>query len=142
MVTETSSEMQNHSCTECSKTTKISRRLKLHVSSNHNKKDLHAFDYEVILLKSKLRELKHLRKKNQTTKLPRDLSSSTLKTTHTQLTEQEILLSEANLQHTYHVNMAGDYFRIILPYTTNTIKNFTTYSSVLFFTTHTPFSIV
>ena len=63
LVTETSSEMQNHSCTECSKTTKISRRLKLHVSSNHNKKDLHAFDYEVILLKSKLRELKHLRKK-------------------------------------------------------------------------------
>ena len=135
--------MQNHSCRECSKTTKISRRLKLHVSSNHNKKDLHAFDYEVILLKSKLRDLKHLsKKKNQTTKLPRDFSSSTLKTTHTQLTEQEITLSVANLQHTYHVNIAGDYFRIILPYTTNTIKNFTTYSSVLFFTTHTPFSIL
>ena len=76
-------EFDTHLCTECSKLFKTSRGLQCHFffsTSKHSKKDLHAFDYEVLLPKSKLKDFIQLSKeKNKKTEVSRD---SLFYTTH------------------------------------------------------------
>ena len=66
-------ESEAHSCMECSKKFETSRKLQRHFLSKENKKDLNPSDYEVILPKSKLKDLVQLSKeKKQLTKFLRD----------------------------------------------------------------------
>lgn len=66
-------ELKAHSCAECLKTFKASRRLQSYFLLKQDKGDLHAFDYGVALTKNKLKDLIQLsKKKNQIIKFSRD----------------------------------------------------------------------
>ena len=94
-----SEELKAHSCAECLKTFKASRGLQSYFSSKQDEGDLHAFDYGVVLTKSKLKDLIQLStKKNQIIKFSRDSSFYVTQNPHT-IKRTKIVLSEASLQH-------------------------------------------
>ena len=77
-------------------------------SQNTTKKELYAFNYEVILSKRKLKDPIQLRKeKIQMINFPRD-SPPTLHTTHTQLREAESYFQKLACNTSYNANLVDD----------------------------------